>query len=200
MIRKKWLEKGRRNRPKWRFRTSNLHPTSPSQTESEKRLALHKMGGYSQTILYGPVPLTMFQLHPQLKQDTLQLGSLPLCEVLLMNESQFTWLILVPSRNDVTETHQLNEQDQLQLHKESIAISKLLMNHFQGDKLNTAAIGNIVPQLHLHHIVRFKNDSAWPKPVWGNIHATPYSNAEVRDVILTMQALIAKNITEFTAC
>ena len=123
--------------------------------------------------------MTTFQLDPQLKSDTIEICNLGICKVLLMNESQFPWVILVPQRPNVTEIYQLSDTDLIQTQKESILISKLLMQHYQGDKLNTGALGNIVSHLHIHHIIRFKNDACWPKPVWGNYNATPYSDSEL---------------------
>lgn len=123
--------------------------------------------------------MSAFQLHPKLAADTIELGSLTVCRVLLMNESQYPWVILVPERNDISELYELNEQDLAIVQAESIMVSKLMMQHFKGDKLNTGALGNIVPQLHLHHIVRFENDAVWPNPVWGNIEGEPYQQLEL---------------------
>jgi len=134
-----------------------------------------------------------FILDPKLKSDTLELGSLPLCKVLLMNDSQFPWIILVPQRANMTELYQLNDQDIRQAQHESLIISKLMMEHFKGDKLNTGALGNVVSQLHLHHIVRFKNDPAWPRPVWGNIEATPYSREKIEELANVLKNLINEN-------
>ena len=134
-----------------------------------------------------------FILDPKLKSDTLELGSLPLCKVLLMNDAQFPWIILVPQRANMTELYQLNDQDIRQAQHESLIISKLMMEHFKGDKLNTGALGNVVSQLHLHHIVRFKNDPVWPKPVWGNIEATPYSREKIEELANVLKNLINEN-------
>ncbi len=120
----------------------------------------------------------MFTLHPQLEKDTLFVADLSLCRVLLANDSQFPWLILVPRRLDCKEIYDLNASDIKTLNHESLFLSKALMKHFKGDKLNIAAIGNMVPQLHIHHIVRFKNDVAWPAPVWGKQAAKKYSLKE----------------------
>ncbi len=117
----------------------------------------------------------MFELHPLLESDTLPLGTLPLCRVLLMNDAQYPWLILVPQRTDVTEIFQLKGKDRQQLELESSALAELMMTHFQGDKFNIGTLGNIVSQLHVHHIVRFKNDAAWPQPVWGAMPRKPYA-------------------------
>jgi len=134
--------------------------------------------------------MSNFKLAPQLKNDTIELTTLALCKVLLMNDSQFPWIILVPQRANITELYQLNDNDLKQVHQESLMISKLMMEHFKGDKLNTGALGNIVSQLHLHHIVRYKNDALWPKPVWGNIKAAGYPESELASIKETLRTLI----------
>jgi diadenosine tetraphosphate (Ap4A) HIT family hydrolase len=142
----------------------------------------------------------MFSLHPQLAADTILIGHLPLCEVLLMNDATYPWLILVPRREDVRELFELDEADQKQSQIESLALSTLLMQHFQGDKFNYAALGNMVSQLHLHHIVRFKHDAAWPKPVWGAAPAHAYSEQQAQQIKLELQALIGQQLEGFKPC
>ena len=93
-----------------------------------------------------------FELHPRLRQDCIQLGDMALCRLLLMNDSRYPWFILVPRRPDVTEICRLAESDQVQLLRESSHLSRHLLEWFQGHKLNIAALGNLVPQLHVHHI------------------------------------------------
>jgi len=117
----------------------------------------------------------MAEIHAQLLNDCLYLGRFPLCHLLLMNDSQYPWFILVPDRVSVSEIYQLDPTDRDQLSKESCLLSEYLMTEYQGDKLNLAALGNQVPQLHLHHIVRYRGDPAWPMPVWGRHPALPYS-------------------------
>lgn len=133
----------------------------------------------------------LFELHPQLSGDTLKIGDLPLSRVLLMNERQFPWLILVPRRTGITEIHQLDETDRAQLASESHQLSVALMAHFQGDKLNIGALGNLVPQLHIHHIVRFTTDAAWPMPVWGNFSSAPYDDRQLRQTVADLQHVLA---------
>jgi diadenosine tetraphosphate (Ap4A) HIT family hydrolase len=117
----------------------------------------------------------MYELHPQLKQDTIRIGEFELCEVLLMNDMRYPWLILVPKRENKAEIYQLTEQDQQRLLIESSFVSKVMSGLFSAAKMNIAALGNMVEQLHIHHIARYKTDATWPKPVWGIGQAEPYS-------------------------
>ena len=109
----------------------------------------------------------MFKLDARLEADTFFIHDLPLCRVLLMNDSQFPWLILVPRVDGVTEIIELSEAQQQQFLCESAQVSRLLQSQFSPDKLNVAALGNVVSQLHIHHVARYKSDIAWPKPIWG---------------------------------
>ena len=109
-----------------------------------------------------------FTLHPRLMADTTVLGDLPLSRVLLAKEALGPWLILVPRYDALREIHHLSEQDQQQLMRESSAVAALLEQDYQAEKINIGALGNLVPQLHIHHIARFSNDVAWPGPIWGN--------------------------------
>ncbi|WEM43138.1 HIT family protein [Photobacterium sp. DA100] len=118
-----------------------------------------------------------FSLHPRLAADTTVIGNLPLCQVLLSKEALGPWLILVPRKAELREIHHLPEPDQIQLLKESSAVAAVLENDYQADKINVGALGNLVPQLHVHHIARFKNDVAWPGPVWGNTDGTQRSES-----------------------
>lgn len=119
-----------------------------------------------------------FELHPRLHSDTFLAGDWPLCRLLLMNDSHYPWFILVPRRENIREIFELDAADQLQLFRESVMLSRALAQAFRGDKLNVAALGNVVPQLHMHHIVRFVDDAAWPKPVWGAQAPKPYTEGE----------------------
>jgi len=123
-----------------------------------------------------------FELHPQLVKDCFEIAELPLCKLLLCNDSAYPWFILVPRVEDVQDIYQLDWQDQQQLLNESSMLSELLMQEFNGDKMNVAALGNVCPQLHIHHIVRFKTDVSWPKPIWGQQALTPYSQDEFSDI------------------
>ncbi len=119
-----------------------------------------------------------FRLHPQLAADTVILGDLPLSLVLLARDSHYPWLILVPKRNDIREIHWLSEEEQQQLMRESCAVARLMEAEMAADKINVAALGNMVPQLHLHHVARFTGDAAWPGPIWGKHPAQAYEDLE----------------------
>lgn len=121
----------------------------------------------------------MFVLDSRLQQDTLPMGDLPLCRLLLSNDSNYPWFILVPRRADISEVFQLEAADQLQLWQETTELAQLLQSVFQADKMNVAALGNVVSQLHMHVIVRRRDDVAWPAPVWGKHPVQPYSDEEV---------------------
>ena len=118
-------------------------------------------------------------LHPVLAQDCLVIGRFPLCRLLLMLDANYPWFILVPDREGITEVHQLPAEDQQQLMCESVSLSRMLEQVFTPDKLNLAALGNVVPQLHVHHVVRYRNDPAWPDPVWGRLPRREYTLSEL---------------------
>lgn len=124
----------------------------------------------------------MFQLHPRLAADTFVMGDFPLSRLLLMNDARYPWFILVPRREDITEIYLLHPEEQLQLQRESSHLGSLIMESFGGDKLNIGALGNLVPQLHIHHIVRYRDDESWPGPVWGVGTARPYEEGQVSDI------------------
>lgn len=117
---------------------------------------------------------TAFALHPRLAADTRCLADWPLCRLLLMNDARYPWCILVPRRDGIREIHDLPPADQHRLLDESSRLGAAMMQAFGGHKLNVAALGNLVPQLHVHHIVRYDTDPAWPAPVWGRFPALPY--------------------------
>ena len=120
-----------------------------------------------------------FELHPRLAADCVVVETLPLSLLLLMNDARYPWFILVPRRAGITEVYQLPEVEQRQLWAESASLAENLMQSFNADKINLGALGNLVPQLHIHHIARFRNDPAWPAPVWGHGKPVPYSDAEL---------------------
>ena len=111
--------------------------------------------------------MQFFTLHPQLARDTTFVGDLALSRVLLMNDANYPWLILVPRRDGAVEIVDLTDEDQQQLMHEIALASTVLKTATQCEKLNVATIGNVVPQLHVHVVARQQSDPAWPKPVWG---------------------------------
>jgi diadenosine tetraphosphate (Ap4A) HIT family hydrolase len=124
-----------------------------------------------------------FTLHPQLAQDTVPLGDLALSRVLLANDANYPWLILVPRRPGLSEIIDLDENEQVQLLGEIATAARVLKDVTQCDKLNIAALGNMVAQLHVHVIARFSSDVAWPKPVWGTVPPAVY-NPGVREQLI----------------
>ncbi len=131
----------------------------------------------------------MFTLHPQLEQDSIVMGDFALSRLLLLNDARYPWFVLVPRREDIREIYELSEEDQQQLLQESSTLGRFLMEGFEGDKLNIGALGNMVPQLHLHHIVRYKEDEAWPGPVWGVGSALPYTERQLMALLDKCQPL-----------
>lgn len=136
------------------------------------------------------VPSAAFTLHPQLARDSLPIGDLTLCQLRLINDASFPWLLLVPKRADIGELIELDEADRAVLMQEITAVSQALKTLTGCDKLNVAALGNMVPQLHIHVIARFKGDPAWPKPVWGQVPARPYAEAVAADLISQLRRLL----------
>jgi len=125
----------------------------------------------------------MAELHPQLRKDCLVVGHLQLCHLLLLRDANYPWFILVPDREGITEIHQLDEADQQQLMRESVLLSQALETAFSPDKLNIASLGNVVPQCHIHHIVRYRTDVAWPAPVWGRVPVREYTDEALAGVV-----------------
>ncbi|HKI03448.1 MAG TPA: HIT family protein [Thermoanaerobaculia bacterium] len=123
-----------------------------------------------------------FALHSTLAADTAEVARLPLCRVLLMKDRRFPWLILVPERESIREIHELPTADRVALVEEITRASEVLARLFQPDKLNVGALGNVVPQLHVHVVARFASDAAWPGPVWGSGAAEPYPESELVEI------------------
>lgn len=136
----------------------------------------------------------MFELDPKLRQDTIPIGGLVLSRLLLMNDATFPWLILVPAEPDIRELHELAQGQQMQLMAEITAISRLMAEIFKPDKINVAALGNVVSQLHVHVIARFRSDAAWPGPVWGKLLAKPYEKAELERMLDAIRSRLAVRI------
>ncbi len=131
--------------------------------------------------------MSLFELHPQLAADTFRVGSLELCDLLLMNDSNYPWLILVPKVQETREIHELTPGDQHVLMAEITAVSRRLERLTHADKMNVAALGNMVPQLHVHVIARFEADPAWPGPIWGKVPTTPYGDEQKNDLLASLK-------------
>lgn len=131
----------------------------------------------------------VFELDARLENDTTHIASWPLCELLLMNDSQYPWCILVPKVVNLSEVFQLSRSQRQQLDLESIYLSKTLMQVFKGEKLNIAALGNVVNQLHIHHVVRYSTDPSWPAPIWGKQPTIAYSKEELKHCMQRLNAL-----------
>jgi diadenosine tetraphosphate (Ap4A) HIT family hydrolase len=137
-----------------------------------------------------PVPED-FELHPQLATDTIEVDRWDCCRVLLMNDANYPWLILVPQRADVRELHQLSADDLTLATAEIVRASEVLERLLQPVKMNVAALGNQVPQLHIHVIARFANDAAWPNPVWGAAPAVPYGGDDLAARVAALRGAFA---------
>jgi diadenosine tetraphosphate (Ap4A) HIT family hydrolase len=133
----------------------------------------------------------MFLLHPTLERDTVEITRLRLCRVLLMRDSTYPWLILVPEREDLRDLDDLSPDDRRLAMDEIDQVSKAMKGLFHPYKMNVAALGNVVEQLHIHVIARFREDPAWPKPVWGLQPPKDYENA-ARDALTARLALALK--------
>lgn len=118
--------------------------------------------------------MTDFTLHPQLAKDTVEIGDFPLCLALLAKDANYPWVILVPRVADIREIHELSATDRTQLIEEISATSATMELLLGAEKMNVGALGNMVPQLHIHVIARFSTDPAWPGPIWGKVDAVSY--------------------------
>jgi diadenosine tetraphosphate (Ap4A) HIT family hydrolase len=131
-----------------------------------------------------------WSLHAQLKNDTIDIGDLPLSRVLVIKDANYPWLLLVPRRESAVEIIDLDEVEQAQLTTEVSRVARALKDVSKCDKLNIAALGNVVPQLHVHVIARRKGDAAWPRPVWGVVPPRPHDPEEVQNFISALRRKI----------
>lgn len=132
-----------------------------------------------------------FELDPQLQNDTVVLGEFPLSLVLMSRDANYPWCILVPRRKGVYAAHHLAEEDRQQLMKESCHLAEVMADVFVPDRMNVAALGNVVPQLHVHHVARFKTDPAWPKPIWGVVEAKAFTEEELGERVARLRSALA---------
>tara|TARA_B100001059_G_C17685633_1_gene502185 strand:+ start:261 stop:713 length:453 start_codon:yes stop_codon:yes gene_type:complete len=137
----------------------------------------------------------MFALDSRLQQDTVLIGDFPLCRLLLMNDANYPWFILVPKREEVSEIFQLDTADQALLWNETSELAATLKDTFAADKMNVATLGNMVAQLHMHVIVRRRADAAWPAPVWGKHSAIPYNDEQIASITAKLRGVLADDFT-----
>src|SRR3954464_6242237 len=137
-----------------------------------------------------PSEAPAWSLHSQLKKDTIDIGDLPLSRVLVIQDANYPWLLLVPRRPDAVEIIDLDEIAQAQLMTEVSRVARALKEVTKCDKLNIAALGNVVPQLHVHVIARRTSDAAWPRPVWGVAPALNHDAEEVQHFISALRRKI----------
>ena len=132
-----------------------------------------------------------WSLHPQLANDTTGIGDLPLARTLLMNDASYPWLVLVPRQAGIVEIIDLDDDQQTQLMSEIAMLARVLKDVTGCHKLNIAAIGNVVPQLHVHIVARRRDDPAWPRPVWGAAPARAYEPAAREALIAAIRREVA---------
>ncbi|MEQ8603888.1 MAG: HIT family protein [Marivibrio sp.] len=131
-----------------------------------------------------------FSLHERLAADTAPVAELTLCSLRLMKDARFPWAILIPRRADIREIHQMTQADQRQLLAEITKVSAAIERDWRADKMNVAALGNMVPQLHIHVIARFEGDAAWPGPVWGAGSTEFYGEQALAETIARLNAAL----------
>jgi diadenosine tetraphosphate (Ap4A) HIT family hydrolase len=130
-------------------------------------------------------------LDPQLERDTVAIGDMPLCRALLINDANYPWLLLVPRRHHIVEIVDLDYIEQTQLMNEITQAAGSLKAITGCDKINVAALGNVVPQLHVHVVARSRGDLAWPKPVWGAFPPRSYDDAELQKLLTPLRQRLA---------
>ena len=142
----------------------------------------------------------MPDLHPRLAQDCILIAMFPLSRLLMMDDSRFPWFLLVPDREAITDIGQLEDSDQRQLFLESMTLNRAMHATFSPDRMNIACIGNVVSQLHVHHIARYEDDACWPAPVWGHCQsqasAIPYPDKDSKDRVNALKSKL-DDIAEF---
>ncbi|MEM5528507.1 HIT domain-containing protein [Gammaproteobacteria bacterium AS21] len=131
-----------------------------------------------------------FELDRQLAADSIVLGDFPLCQLLLINDRQYPWFVLVPRRAGISELYHLSDSDRVQMMVESCDLSAALADGYAASKMNVAAIGNVVNQLHVHHVVRFESDASWPAPIWGKFPAKAYTSVEIEAIDKKVKSLL----------
>ncbi|WP_421780846.1 HIT domain-containing protein [Kiloniella litopenaei] len=133
-----------------------------------------------------------FALHERLEADTLFIKDLTHSRVLLMNDSQYPWLILVPRYSNLRDLHDLSKVQLAEVMEEVRLVSDILVEEFKAFKINVAALGNMVPQLHIHVIARYEDDPAWPGPVWGVHPAKAYDSNKAKALKVILETAIER--------
>jgi len=136
--------------------------------------------------------MTDFELDARLQHDTVLIGDWSLSRILLMNDRHYPWLILVPRRAGISEIYQLDDADRAQLLSESCLLAQSMAEVLKPQKMNVANLGNVVAQLHVHHVARFVDDPAWPAPIWGKLPPHKYADEVLLETQLFWQALLAQ--------
>jgi diadenosine tetraphosphate (Ap4A) HIT family hydrolase len=134
---------------------------------------------------------SLFSLDERLAADTVSIGHLPLCLVLLHRDARFPWVILVPARAGLREIHELTPPERDAFMEESCFVAEAMQRLFRPDKLNVAALGNVVRQLHVHHVARFAGDPAWPGPIWGSGEPKAYAEELLEDRVAALRSALA---------
>jgi diadenosine tetraphosphate (Ap4A) HIT family hydrolase len=138
------------------------------------------------------LPVTeRFELDARIVKDSVAIGRLALCLVRLHRDARYPWVLLVPERARVREIHELSPSDRATLIEESSAIASAMHRALGADKMNVAALGNVVPQLHVHHVARFRSDDAWPGAIWGRHPAMPYLGEQLTERLALLTAAFA---------
>lgn len=138
----------------------------------------------------------MFVLDTRLQQDSIELGHLQLCSVLLSKDANYPWFILVPRRAHVSELFDLSQADQQLLWEETTLLAQALKQSYGADKMNVATLGNVVSQMHMHVIVRMRDDAAWPAPVWGRVPGKAYTDEQIEAIRGRVVELLGDVFTE----
>jgi diadenosine tetraphosphate (Ap4A) HIT family hydrolase len=132
----------------------------------------------------------MFKLDPKLEDNKFFIADMKISRLLLANDANYLWLILVPRKANLVELIDLSFEEQTEVLREINVLSKILLENFGAEKLNIATIGNVVPQLHIHVISRKKNDVTFPKPIWGAAPAKAFEDAEAKNIIEKLRILL----------
>src|SRR5580704_3390416 len=181
-------------RPGQRFpRLKPKYATPSASTSMASRLTarLYRRRRASRNTSTRRMSETGWSLHPQLAADTVSVCDLALSRVLAMNDANFPWLILVPRRAGVSEIIDLGAEQSLLMDEISL-VSRVLKDETRCDKLNVAAIGNVVPQLHIHVVARRKDDAAWPKPVWGAVPRRDNEAGEIERFVAAIRERVCR--------